>query len=401
MGLRLRKSARLAPGLRLNFSMSGVSLTAGPRGGSVGIGRRGTYLNTGIPGTGLYARERIDRPSQGTTRRPAEASTARSTTTLQIVVSVDDEGVISFRDEQGNPLDEKLINTAKKQQGERIRGLIQAKCDEINARTEALGEIHLHTPSCHEPLAVEELSFDRAAPSRPDMKKPGFLAKLFKSLAAKVDAKNRAAAAAYEQARTEWEGLKSAFDVEQSRRRILIEKVKSGAETAMEIFLEQRLQEIAWPQETNVSFEISGNGTQAALDVDLPEIEAMPRRVAVVPQRGYRLSVKEMSAVQVQKLYMNHVHGIGFRLIGETFAVLPTVGELVVSGYSQRPDKASGRIGDEYLYSVRVTRPEWERIDFGNLTAIDVVDALNRFELRRDMTKAGLFRPIRALVINE
>lgn len=134
MGLRFRKSVRLAPGLRMNFSMSGVSLTAGPRGASVGIGRRGTYLNAGIPGTGLYAHERIGGGSQRTSR-PAESST------MAITVSVDDQGVISFRDGRGNPLDEKFINAAKKQQGERIRELIQSKCDEINAQTQELGKL--------------------------------------------------------------------------------------------------------------------------------------------------------------------------------------------------------------------------------------------------------------------
>jgi len=59
MGLRFRRSIKLAPGVRLNFSGSGMSLRAGPRGASISFGRRGAYLNTGIPGAGLYARERL------------------------------------------------------------------------------------------------------------------------------------------------------------------------------------------------------------------------------------------------------------------------------------------------------------------------------------------------------
>ena len=59
MGLRFRRSIKLAPGVRMNFSTSGVSWTLGPRGASIGIGKRGTFLNSGIPGTGFYSRERI------------------------------------------------------------------------------------------------------------------------------------------------------------------------------------------------------------------------------------------------------------------------------------------------------------------------------------------------------
>lgn len=57
--MRFRKSVRIAPGVRLNFSRSGVSTTIGGRGMSVNAGRRGTFLNAGIPGTGLHTRSRI------------------------------------------------------------------------------------------------------------------------------------------------------------------------------------------------------------------------------------------------------------------------------------------------------------------------------------------------------
>ena len=59
MSFRFRRSVRLAPGIRLNFSRSGVSTTFGGRGMSVNMGRRGTFLNAGIPGTGIHARSRV------------------------------------------------------------------------------------------------------------------------------------------------------------------------------------------------------------------------------------------------------------------------------------------------------------------------------------------------------
>jgi len=55
---RFRRSVKIAPGVRLNFSRSGVSTTVGVRGFSVNTGRRGTYLNAGIPGTGIRSRSR-------------------------------------------------------------------------------------------------------------------------------------------------------------------------------------------------------------------------------------------------------------------------------------------------------------------------------------------------------
>jgi|GEM_PF-830645 len=59
MAFRFRKSIRIAPGIKLNLSRSGVSTTLGGRGLSVNAGRRGTYVNAGIPVIGLSSRSRI------------------------------------------------------------------------------------------------------------------------------------------------------------------------------------------------------------------------------------------------------------------------------------------------------------------------------------------------------
>jgi hypothetical protein len=52
MGLRFRKSFKLAPGVRLNVGRGGMSWSLGPRGVSVSIGKRGTYLNASPPAPG-------------------------------------------------------------------------------------------------------------------------------------------------------------------------------------------------------------------------------------------------------------------------------------------------------------------------------------------------------------
>jgi len=45
---------KIAPGLTLNLSKSGPSLSFGPRGAKVTVGRRGVRRTVGIPGTGLF-----------------------------------------------------------------------------------------------------------------------------------------------------------------------------------------------------------------------------------------------------------------------------------------------------------------------------------------------------------
>jgi hypothetical protein len=76
MALRFQRRVRLFPGVRLNFSRSGVSTTIGVRGASVTVGPRGTHLNAGIPGTGLSSRTRLDAPAPAARRQFAYQNAA-------------------------------------------------------------------------------------------------------------------------------------------------------------------------------------------------------------------------------------------------------------------------------------------------------------------------------------
>lgn len=385
MALRFRRSIKLAPGLRMNLSGSGVSWSLGPRGASVGIGRRGTYLNSGIPGTGLYSRQRLSGGSASPAARPG-------TTQVDITVSIADDGTLTFKDASGSLIAEHLIEAAKKQQGDKIKALIQGKCDEINGQIEALGKIHEYTtpPGQH---VFEPKAFAEPLPVATISKTPGYFCRFFKSCVAKVEEENRSSRKKHEADVLAWEHRKREHDVGQGTEREFLDRLNAGEAKAMEEWLEAVLQDIAWPQETLVAFDMPSPGT-LAVDVDLPEIEDMPDKTAAVPQRGFKLLVKEMGSTQVQKLYMRHVHAVGFRIAGEVFAVSPAVETVVLSAYSQRLDKATGKVGDEYLYSARIPRDKWLAIDFGNLANLDPVEAFSRFELRREMSKTGVFKPI-------
>jgi hypothetical protein len=59
MGLRFRKSVRVAPGVRLNVGLRGVSTSFGRRGATINAGRRGVYTTVGLPGSGLSYRQRV------------------------------------------------------------------------------------------------------------------------------------------------------------------------------------------------------------------------------------------------------------------------------------------------------------------------------------------------------
>ncbi|MHA6727105.1 DUF4236 domain-containing protein [Chryseobacterium sp. A301] len=59
MAWNYRKRIKIIPGVNLNFSTSGISTSIGIRGANMTFGKKGTYLSTSIPGTGLYQRRRF------------------------------------------------------------------------------------------------------------------------------------------------------------------------------------------------------------------------------------------------------------------------------------------------------------------------------------------------------
>ncbi|MGM9818436.1 MAG: DUF4236 domain-containing protein [Paludibacteraceae bacterium] len=59
MAWNFRKRVKVAPGVYVNIGKHGTSTSIGSRGAKVTFGKNGTYFSTGIPGTGLYNRQKI------------------------------------------------------------------------------------------------------------------------------------------------------------------------------------------------------------------------------------------------------------------------------------------------------------------------------------------------------
>lgn len=81
MSLRFRRSMKILPGVRLNFSKSALGLSFGVPGARVSVNTRGdVYTSAGIPGTGLYNVERTSL-RKGSGRKRRAKNTAAETLT--------------------------------------------------------------------------------------------------------------------------------------------------------------------------------------------------------------------------------------------------------------------------------------------------------------------------------
>jgi hypothetical protein len=71
MGFRWNKRLKIANGVRLNLSKSGLGTSLGPRGARMSFGRRGRRMTLSIPGTGLSYSKAIGGKARGARRGAA------------------------------------------------------------------------------------------------------------------------------------------------------------------------------------------------------------------------------------------------------------------------------------------------------------------------------------------
>ncbi len=343
----------------------------------------------------------------------------------------EDDGTLSFLDEVGAPLPPKLISQVFAQQGDTLRARLEDYAETFNADTKRLAEIHRDTPEPIYRSRFHQGAFEKPLPQPPDLnafsepepqlpvdRRPGIFTRLFPGGMEKHERKKSAALANFETAHSSWREKNATHDQSQHQLKSDFEaalhhwqELKEASERAeaeraaeheqrrpvdssyMGTFLEEELSKLSWPRETSISLEMADQNA-VFLDVDLPEIEDFPKRVAALNANGKRINFKEKTEKALRDEYAHHVHGVGFRLAGVVFSILPGVETVVASSYSQRLNVKTGNIEDQYLYSVKIPRGGFSRVNFSRLAHVDPVEALAAFEIRRSITKTGIFKPI-------
>jgi len=363
MSFRFRKSLKIAPGVRVNIGKQGfTSLGVG----KTNFGKRGVYQNFTIPGTGISYRATIAEHSRSSkktaTPKPTHTDRGSNTVLVKVALQLSDDGELLILDDKGKPAPQNVVDAVRQQNKPLMIDKLQEQADIFNGEIDKLVRIHLTTPRPEGDIVVN------TRPETPKLADLGIGAKFLGKLRERTEENNRRLQAGYERELSNWQRAEEALRTDTE---------------VMSAVLANAFSTLSWPRETAVSFEVRDKGSLVLLDVDLPEVEDMPDQEAVVNRTQLRLNKKVRSAKAVRLDYLTHIHAIGFKFIGEVFAHLPTTTLVVLSGYSQRVDKSTARVTDQYLYSVRVARDAWRQIDFEKLDALDVVECFTRFDLRR------------------
>lgn len=390
MGLRFQRRITIFPGVSLNLSNGSPSISLGPQGASLTIGKNGTYANLGLPGTGLSYRTRLDAAKSGKT--PKTATGAVDVAALADAVSslnLEMEALLNIH-----------LQTPDPKQGA-IHAKLQAQYDQYRNGVFTI-------PAPMRPSAPQLPS----QPVAPVKEEAGFFSRLFGGTE-NLDAKYEADLARWKVEQLHWEraceALTTAFEQDQASfdaRYAQWEQAQAAARQRtgegpenyeaspdfMEAILASAFSGIAWPQETSASFQFSG--TKVLVDVDLPEIENFPNELASLAAKKTEIVFKKKSEKQQRLDYARYVHGCLLRVAGEVFARLPAISDVVVSGYTQTISKKTGFAEDTYLLSCKIPRSQFSKLNFSNLAQVDPVEALVAFENRRSMSATGIFKVI-------
>ena len=434
MGVRFRKSFKLAPGIRANIGLGGGSLSIGKRGTSVNVGRQGVYSNLCLPGTGLSYRQRLDRQN----KQARNSNNSLDKRDVTVTSQLDDEtGELTFIDHTGQLSHQKLSKLIWEQKNLELTEMLQNHIDKLDDDTSLIAEIYLDSPHPSNVLTFQKLPFNEKLPELPEKpeapNKPVlrlvilcWYHKIIPFGVRWVLSRNKKRQSLFdrsiekwqkiqqqlnheflskksdaEQKIIEWNRLKDVHNSEQTELKSLYEEEVRINSDKMTELLELEIGNVIWPRETLISFEISEDKKSVYLDVDLPEIEDLPQKVAKFSANRKRLLIKNKAKETIQNEYALHVHGILMRASGVVLTTLPGIDNVVVSGFTQRMDSSTGYEKENYIVSAIVKRKNYKKLNFDNLKAVSPIDFIGEHYVRRKLLKSGIMRAIEPFEINK
>lgn len=374
MGLRFRKSFKIAKGIRINIGKGGVSASLGKKGLSLNVGTRGVYSNIGIPKTGLSSRTKLlggsGRSHSSRTKRPDQMTP---------------EELSSF-------------------------------LNELNQKLRTFQFAHILTSPPTAPLEYQMLKFDKEKPIPPLRVLCGLgelssiciwiwgfffgLSTFFSWFAPVIFLTAIIVSLAVPETRKEyeWRLEKESFESREVRKKATFDNIiKNHPRDFVNGVLKYALEGVKCY--SNLMLSCSIYQDSIFLRIDLPDYEFTPKNECMLTPSGKSITEKTLSETQRRAYYAQHIHGVAFLYVGKIFQALSFVTHVIASGYVKRANPATGVIEDVCLYSVRVPREGWEQINFSQLPQIDPIHALARFDLKRDMTKKFEFKPIAPIAL--
>ncbi|WP_108446616.1 DUF4236 domain-containing protein [Halomonas denitrificans] len=352
MEFRFQRRIRLAPGVRLPTTRLRPGLSLGPPGISL-----------------LVERGDADAP-------------------LPVDLEITASGEIRYRHADGTRMTAAEAREVRRRAETALREALGAHCEELNAQLDRLGRLHEQTPA---PSATgyQPRSYPEPPPAPEAEPSLAWWQSLWAPARRRHERESARRQAQHAQAYRAWEWRKAEFDAREFQRQQREEEASWDDPEAMQQTLVERLEELDWPRETLLDFELVDDCRTLAVDIDLPGPEEMPDRRWRMPAKRIKLSPHRLTVTGQRRLYRDYLHGVAVRVLGAAFTRLPRLELAIVSGYRCLADPATEGAERCYLFSVKVTRAQWQALAFEELAGLDPGEILAGFALRREMTRGG------------
>lgn len=428
MGVRFQRRITLCKGVHLNVSKSGIGISLGMRGASISTGPRGQYVNLGIPGTGLAFRQKVGDNSSDSSDSVNESNIRNSNyiegSSINIKIDKDGKEFAYLTAPDGTPYnDEAMMRRVKKgaQYHELLEKVRRMKYDDMKNKNDSCVYIYKSSPTI---ITEQDVIQERENPKNIikqeyvihefDEAEPRLTAfydkahnwalenvkyNIFNKKKKVHFAEHQKMYELFEEAKKDWEKRKEEYYENEKKTKIIKDKefeedykrraseqayiydqVLNPTEDYINDTVKDVLSQIELPVEFSIDYAVAGRKIE--LDIDLPEIEDYPQEVCTILSSG-KLSVKHKTISELNKDYATGVIGMSFFFASILFNISPAIEQVSISGYTQRTNKKTGNIEDQYVYSVVFPRKNFSEINIQN---IDPIQAITGFEHVMDIT---------------
>ena len=365
MGLRFRKSIKIAPGVRLNLNKKSTSLSFGGKGLRYSINSRGRRTSSvGIPGTGLSY---VSTSSSGKSYKTKAYQTHRN-----------------------------LQNQAKNLQREQEKEWAQYEVQLFENQCELVKSIH---KECDVPVDWVQIlnSQPPHQPGEPGLKekkavneyehyKPGFFDKLFK----KEEQKRKLLSDQIEQAKKEdeqeyreWKELVN-----------LAKKVLNGDIDAYFNVI-QEMNPLDDLSEFGSGFEfLTDDPSYMEVEFDVHSEQVIPKEEKKLTKTG-KLSTKQMTKTRYFELQQDYVCSCILRIARDLFALLP-LKTVLIHAHDEQLDTATGHLKKVVILSIKIEREILNQLNF---ELIDCSDAMANFPHHMKFLKTKGFTSVEKIGI--
>ena len=440
MGFRFRKSVKIAPGIKLNLSKSGGSLSLGGRGATFNISSKGIRSTYSIPGTGISY---VTQTSSGRSTNSSSSYSSNRSAYKELLMQQKEEEkqrLLQKAEEVYNLFQEKidsLANILRDREKEPFdwesvatpRGKYQPEIykpssfiepektfsketlrQEIRGKNSRFYIIYflvglafiLLFQSFWASFSVLVLAAASYAFERNRLDKlcnQRFQARLqeendkfnrirqraYKDYIVKIELETAEHEKAEEERKQIWDNQ------EQCRERLRNAVNLQDPEPLAELLeIELSNEDLPIPLVFDIEFI---NVNLVSIFMELPELDVVPEEKMSLTKTG-KLSARKMAQKDRFKIYSDICTGLTLRLIHETFRVIHSVNTVELHGLTEQVNTANGHPENITSLHIRISRQDFEQL---NLDSLDPTSALTSSNGKFACSKKGELLPLKAL----